>query len=57
VEIFYDALNVHRTYGTTFYMSCKGTESQIMPYITKGSIKCKAQFLYPTMKMRNYKRC
>jgi hypothetical protein len=31
------SLNVHRTYGTTFYVSCKGSESEKRPYGTSSS--------------------
>jgi hypothetical protein len=55
--MFYGALNVHRTYETTSYVSYKGSESGRRSYRMKGSIECRAQFLYPMMKMRNYRRC
>jgi hypothetical protein len=48
------ALNAHRVYGTTSYVSCKGSESERRPYMTKGSIECKSQLQNPMMKMRNY---
>jgi hypothetical protein len=55
--MLYGALNAHQIYGTTSYMSCKGSKSERRPYMMKGSIECKAQFQNPMMKIRNYRRC
>jgi hypothetical protein len=56
VEIFLGAINALRTYVTISYVSSKGSESGRRPKRKKGFIECKARYLYPIMKMRNYRR-
>jgi hypothetical protein len=54
--MFPGAINALRTYETTSYMSSKGSENGRRPKRKKGFIECKARYLYPMMKMRNYRR-
>jgi hypothetical protein len=51
------ALNAHRAYETTSYVSCKGSKSERTLEMMKGSIECKVQFQNPVIKMRNCRRC